>query len=357
MPKKILLINLPGMGDTLMFTPVLPPLKAHFPQSHITALVMHASSRQILEENPYIDRVLEWNFMREPFFKTMNFIRRLRQERFDISLTSYPGNRAAYNITSFLIGARQRIAHQYRHHNGSNLHWLNHHTLTESNDRHNVEENIRLLEFLGIAPAGVARDPQFFLNSRNEQFALDFWQTHQLAKKELVVGMHTYSSEFKNMHRKCWPKERFAELIDLIAERYASAVVLFEGPVDEKNNDGIAALAKHQPIRVRQTSVAQTAALLKKCQVVVSNDSGVMHLAAAVKTPCVAIFGPTNPQKLGPFYAEHVVVRKGLPCSPCFYYSADPLTCRAGLDYGCLCTITAAEVLEAIAKLNRRPKV
>jgi heptosyltransferase-2 len=350
-PARILLINLPGMGDTLMFTPTLQPLRARFPHAHITALVMHESSRQVLAGNPCIDRIVHYDFMRAGKAASLRYFYGLRRERLDVSLTSFPSNRLDYNAAAFLIGARLRIGHRYQHQTYRNLPWLLHQVVRETGDRHNIEENLQLLGPLGIDISRASRDPVFMLTSKDERFAAEFWQTHGLNARRRVVGLHTWSTEFKNMHRKCWTRQGFAALVDRLADGDDCTVLLFEGPHDAAANDAIARLCRHQPLRATGLAVGQTAALLKRCHALVTNDSGVMHLAAAVKTPTVAIFGPTDHVRTGPYGPLHRVIRKGLPCSPCFYYSPRPLTCPAGLDYACMQDITADEVFAAVQSL------
>ena len=152
---KILVLCLPGLGDTLMFTPALRALRAHFPQAQITAIVMYKSSYDVLEGNPHVDEVILWEFIKKGFLKSVAFMLKLRRERFDVSIIAFPANRLQYNLVSFLAGARLRIGHRYQHQNLIHLPFLNHRTILESDALHNVEENLKLLEFLGIKAGGV----------------------------------------------------------------------------------------------------------------------------------------------------------------------------------------------------------
>jgi ADP-heptose:LPS heptosyltransferase len=97
--------------------------------------------------------------------------------------------------------------------------------------------------------------------------------------------------------------------------------------------------------------VRQAAALMKKCSLFISNDSGPMHMAAAVGVPTVAIFGPTNPVWVKPWGVKHRIVRLGLPCSPCFRYSPAPLKCAAHIDFACLKDIDVDQVHKACLDL------
>jgi ADP-heptose:LPS heptosyltransferase len=91
--------------------------------------------------------------------------------------------------------------------------------------------------------------------------------------------------------------------------------------------------------------------LLERCRAFVSNDSGVMHLAAAVGVPVVGLFGPTDWVRLHPWTLQHAIVRRDLPCMPCFYYSSRPLRCVANINYACMREISVDEVYNAVQTL------
>ena len=108
----------------------------------------------------------------------------------------------------------------------------------------------------------------------------------------------------------------------------------------------------HKPLLVSNLSILQVAAIIKRCKIFITNDSGLMHIASAVDTPTIAIFGPTNPLWVHPWGVKHKIVSLGLSCSPCFFYSQHPLTCkRKENDYLCITGITTEMVLQATKDL------
>jgi len=135
---------------------------------------------------------------------------------------------------------------------------------------------------------------------------------------------------------KLWGHDRFAELI----RRLPSARVVLTGSAAER--ESIDKIAQGRRNLAGQTDLFQLAELYRRCQVVIANDSGPMHLAAAVGTPVVAIFGPTDPALTGPYGGQHVVLRAGIPCSPCFKDS-----CANNVPMECMKRVTVEQVLEA----------
>ncbi|MFQ6093816.1 MAG: glycosyltransferase family 9 protein [bacterium] len=345
---RILVLCLPGLGDTLMFTPALKLLRAHFPDADIKALVMYRGSYEVLEGNPHLDEVILWEFLKEGFLKSLRFMLRLRRQRYDVSIIAFPANRLQYNMVSFLAGAKLRLGHQYRHQNLVHLPFVNHRTILESDELHNVEENLRLISLLGVGTEGVQPALEIYPSQADYEQAEAFWAERKLSQKPFVFGIHVWSTTLKDMHLKCWDRAKFAALIDRLKESYDCEILLFEGPHDREVNDSIINAVRHRPIVVRGTTVKGTATILQRCSLLVANDSGVMHVGAAVGVPIVAIFGPTNQKWVGPLSERCMLVKKDLPCQPCFIYSTKHLECKAGLNFECLTAIEVEDVLSAV---------
>ena len=348
---KILILCLPGLGDTLMFTPALKLLRDRYPDATIKALVMYKSSYDVLEGNPNLDEVILWEFLEEGFLKSMKFMLRLRKERFDVSVIAFPANRLQYNMVSFLAGAKLRLGHQYKHQNLIHLPFLNHKTVLESDELHNVEENLKLITLLRVKTNDFKPVLEIYPSDADHRMAQAFWDENRLSQKSYVFGMHVWSTMLKDMHYKCWDKRKFAALINRLKEKYDCEILLFEGPHDREVNEFISNTVQHRPVIVRETSVKETAAILQRCTLLVTNDSGVMHVGAAIKVPIVAIFGPTNHEWVGPVSDKCSLVKKDLPCQPCFIYSTRHLECKEDRDFECLKAIEVDDVLSAVENL------
>ena len=359
LPRRIVVFCLPGIGDATLFTPALASLRRAFPAAHVVIVTMFRGTADILETNPDVDEVRCFDFFHAGTWQVARYVWALRREGFDLSILPFPANRLGYNLVNRVVGRRWRAGHRYRRQSWRNFWFLNNVVVRQTDGRHNLEENLDLVRaicrHIGVAIPTADTTLGLHLTADDERFAAGFVAGEGIADDDLVIGIHTYSSTFKNMHRKCWDKENFVRLIERVGEVHPRArVVMFSGPSDVATTDYI---VRHVGLRVTvvaQPNLRPALAVLKQCRLFVSNDSAIMHLAAAFGVPVVALFGPTDWRHLHPWGVPHAVVRKGLPCMPCFTYSSRPLRCVAGLDYACMREITVDEVLEAMRHLLAR---
>jgi heptosyltransferase-2 len=168
-----------------------------------------------------------------------------------------------------------------------------------------------------------------------------------------VLGIHAGTSTFKGHANRRWPKKRFIEMINLFPDDH----FLLFGVLDEIEINHRIKESVNNPDHVTvvdNKTIRQVAAIIHYLDGFISNDSGLMHIAAAVNTPVVAILGPTNPVFIHPWHVKHEVVRLGLPCSPCFYYSPRPLRCALNNSYKCLVELDVEKVTLAVRKCFAR---
>jgi len=349
--KRILVISLAGIGNTLLFTPALRLLRERLPTAQISALVMFKSAKEILEGNPHLNEIIHWNFIQAGPWHSLRFLAQLRSREFDISINAYPANRREYNLISFLIGAKQRLGHKYEHLDLFSLGFLNNRRITESPHLHDVEENIALLGLLGRGEEP-PKKLEIFLAEEDKEFA-NGWLMKRGLKGCFMVGFHAGSAKFKNAVKKRWAKGKFIQLGKVLIQKHNVKILIFGGPDEIKINQEIYDSLGRNGWLVKDTNMRQTVALMERCSLFVTNDSGLMHVAAALSLPVVAIFGPTNSVWTYPWGTEYEIVRKGLPCSPCFFYSVRPLSCRYG-DFRCIGSIEVEDVLKGIGRLMGR---
>src|SRR5437762_3814131 len=144
LPRRILILCLPGIGDAILFTPALALLRRAFPDAHITALTMFRGAADVLQTNPDLDEVRWFDFFHAGVRAGIRYIWRLRREGFDLSILGFPANRIEYNLVNAFVGRRWSAGHGYRHQRGRNLAFLNNIRVQESGTLHNVEENLAL---------------------------------------------------------------------------------------------------------------------------------------------------------------------------------------------------------------------
>ncbi|MDA8387840.1 MAG: glycosyltransferase family 9 protein [Nitrospiraceae bacterium] len=354
---RILVLPLYGIGDVLMTTPALRNIKEKIPSARVTCLHMSRATRDILIGNPNIDDNIHFPFLEAGRLRGARFLSGFRG-RFDVAINFYPSNRKDYNIASFLSGCRIRMGHTYGMHNWRELNFLKNRTLPEDDQLHNVEENLRLLEFLGI------KDPyayplEAFLAEEEDRAAGGWLLENGIDERTPLVGLHPGTSAFKEHVKRRWPPERFPRLIDGLCSVLADhRFLVFGGPEEaplKKSITGNCAPSSRGRVHAVETpGIRQAAALVKRCGLFISNDSGLMHMAAAFQVPTVAVFGPTNPRWVSPWMCPSRIMGPAASCAPCFRYSPAPLRCRKRLDFKCLADMSAESVMMAALSLMGR---
>ena len=202
--------------------------------------------------------------------------------------------------------------------------------------------------FLNIARAcGIeakTRSYEFFTTSREQSYIADLFQEHGLKKSDFLVVINPGG----NWDLKRWPKENFAQLADRLIKDYQAKVLLTGAKKDLSLAQDIAALMKGRPIILcGKTSLGQLAALMENVNLVISNDSGPMHIALSQKARVIALFGPTSCKITGPYgQNNYLVIQKDVGCKvPCYQ-----LNCR---NNRCMKAISVDEVLQAAAESKK----
>jgi heptosyltransferase-2 len=349
---KILVIALSGIGDALMFTPAIELLKKNSPNSEIDALVMIKGSEEIFSLNPNLNKVIYFDFVNEGLVNSLKFVKRLRNI-YDSSINVYPSNRKEYNIINFIIGAKKRIGVKYLRKNIFNLGFLNNVLVKEDDSVHNVNTNIKLCE--AIIKKEFNEEPalSYQLKENDLQVAKEFLQAHFINDQDLIVGFHAGCSTLKNHIQRRWEPEKFAGLAKRLIEEHSAKILLFGGPDEKELKIKIFKLINSENVFVVETnSLNQSSAIMKRCNVFITNDSSQMHIASALQLKVVALIGPTNHHYIHPWKTEHKIVSLNLDCAPCFFYSPRPLICnRNDVKFKCIKEINVEMVYNSVAEL------
>ncbi len=347
---KILVIALSGIGDALMFTPAIELLKKYSPNSEIDALVMIKGSEEIFSLNPNLNKIIYFDFINEGLVNSLKFVKRLRNT-YDSSINVYPSNRKEYNIINFLIGAKKRAGVKYLRSNVLNLGFLNNVLVEEDDSVHNVKTNIKLCE--AIIKKEFNEEPalSYQLKGDDLEFAKNFLLTHFIKGQDLIVGIHAGCSTLKNHIKRRWEPEKFAGLAKSLIDEHSAKILLFGGPDEKELKNKIFKLIKSENVFIVQTeSLNQSSAIMKRCNVFVTNDSSQMHIASALQLKVVALIGPTNQNYIHPWKTEHKIVSLNLECSPCFFYSPRPLICsRNDVKFKCIKELNVEMVYNSVA--------
>lgn len=339
-PEKILLIKLRAIGDVVMSTIVLDNLAAAFPDAAIDFLTEPAAAGIVLG-HPALRDVLvldrrAWKKQGwvEQLKSNASFLRSIRSKKYDLVFDFFGNPRSAL-ITAW-SAAPVRVGYNYRIRRLA----YNRIVLSRANEIHEADWHLDALTALHIPT--VSHRLQIATTAQDRKFAQDFLRTCGWPEKKMVA-----INFYGGWPAKRWPLARFAELADAIAQHYDVGFVVTWGPGEEAGARQLRDMA-HVPLHLAPpTSLKQAAALLADVSLMVTTDSGPMHIAAAMNTPCVAIFGPTNPELQGPYGPQHVIVRKEeLDCLCC-----NQLDCS---HTSCMGQLSVAQVLAAVQEGIRK---
>ncbi len=297
---KILVISLAGIGDTLFATPLIHELRANFPDATIDALVMWPGSRDLLENNPHVNRVFQKNLITASKLEAVNFLRSLGKNDYDISISTHPQSRIHYRFAAWLAGAKTRISHEYECF-GVFDHWLVNRTLPQDYSRHAAENNLATLALIGVKPKLPVHELEIFHTSDEVKWADDFLAQNGLAGKKWL-GVHVGSGGTKNLALRRWPLANYIALSRQLGEWRSDFPILFFGGPEEQIDHKIIHTALPNAIFPPTKNLRQAAALLRRARAFLSVDTALMHVAAAMKVPAqIVIETPTWNQPIEPF--------------------------------------------------------
>lgn len=348
---RILINALSGIGDAVMFSPALAVLKKHLHGSKIDMLVMFRQIGEIYKTNKNVNNIHFIDFLHQSKFKSLWEINKIRRNKYDISINVYPSNRKEYNLLNLMLGAKTRIGSSYDNFSKANWDFLNTKLKHEVKDRHNVLENFDLVK-LAAPDAKEEEIGRLELNVplEDEVHATEYLIDNNLTDK-FLIGFHAGSALFKRHINKRWAADKFVDLAFILVEKYNAHVFLFGNDIDvneyiNNKTPGLTSIPKSD-------GMLQSIAIMEKCKLFVSNDTALMHIAAGLRIPTAAIFGYTNYKELYPWQNKHIIIRKELDCSPCFFNSPKPVKCiyTGEEEFKCMKTIEVNEVLEACKKL------
>ncbi len=342
MAPRILIVKLSSLGDVLHTLPAGQLLRQAFPEAHLGWAVERAHAG-LLAGQPWLDELIVWD--RGQAQGSWRFLRELCASRWDVAIDFQGLWRSA--LVARVSGARRIFGHAPTK---EHSHWLYHERVPLATmDRHAVERSIDLahavaLRLRGTVPAREQVRPAFALYpGAADRLAVDEWCAAQgLRAGERLVLLNPHCRKDANR----WPAERFTQLADRLL-RAGHRVALVGGNVAGDVCDAIARPLSESLWRADgKFSLLATAELIRRAQVFVTGDTGPMHIAAAVGTPIVALFGPANPLRTGPFTPSAQVIYKRLPCSPCYAKARCPL---GHAIPACLAEISVDEVSAAVS--------
>jgi heptosyltransferase-3 len=334
--RNVLIIKLRYIGDVLLATPTLRAIKAAWSDVRVT-MIVNRGTEDVLSGNPDVDEIL---VLDKGSLETQGrLIAGLRRRRFDTVIDLTDGDRSAF--LSWVSGAPVRIGFNDEHRWRGK--WYTHVVQSAPGAQHRIDRDLEALKSLGIQAS--SKELQLRLTPEEANSADELLDQLGVQRSQSMVILQPGARYWF----KAWPPERFAELGDRLMAQHGCQVLIGGSDQDIDIAQEIQRMAKRSPIIMAgRTTIKQFAAIAKKSALFVGSDSGAMHIAAAVGTPVVAMFGPSNPREWGPRGGPVEVLYKGLDCRSCFHP-----TCTRG-EENCMRLIAVDEVMSASGRLMGR---
>lgn len=334
--QRILIARTDRIGDVILSTPVIHALRQKFPQAYISmAVAPHA--REIVEGNPYLDEVIIYDKdgKHKSWWRTLKFASRLKKKKFDLAIILHPTNRL--HLIAYLAAIPQRLGYDRKL--GFLLNCKKKHTKQEGR-KHEAEYNLDLLSGLGVT--GDPQDLLMPIRQESEQHIDELFRKNGLSQTDKILAINPGAS----CPSKIWPAERFAEVVERLVGLYDFKILILSGPKEIYLADQIANEIKGKVVNLAgKTSVSQLASILKRCTLFISNDSGPVHIASAVGTLVISIFGRNqaglSPLRWGPLGKHGKYLHKSVGCIQCLAHNCTK-------EFACLKAITVEDVLKAV---------
>ncbi|MDD5129568.1 MAG: glycosyltransferase family 9 protein [Candidatus Omnitrophica bacterium] len=353
--KKFLIINPFGIGDVLFTTPVIKALRHQHPDSFI-GYWSNLRVKPILESNLQINKVFALSrgdlkkIYRESFFKgiwmAFKLFWEIKKEGFDICLDFSLDHR--YSLLAKIAGIKKRIGFNYK---GRGRFLTGKIDIEGYADKHAVDYYLGLLKFLNIPAA----DKTLCLpvSAEGELKARKIFASVGIEKTDSVIGIFPGAggSWGKDAAAKHWPALKFAQTASKLMEHFAAKVVILGDESERKIAEVIVHAMVKKPIDLTgKIGLDSLPAVIKNCNLLLTNDGGPMHMAVALGVKSVSIFGPVSEIIYGPYPAdnEHLVLKSSLECRPC-YHNFRLAACDK--DRECLKRVSVDEVFNAAVKL------
>ncbi len=343
--RKILIRVNNWIGDVVMISPAMRSIRNHFKEAKISILAK-TWVLEALRGNPFFDELVEYENLskHKGLIGKWRIIQTLKGKKFDLAILFQKAFEAAF--FSYLSGIPQRAGYDTDRRGFLLTHKIN--ETEESRRKHHVEYFLDIARFLGCR---IDDRSLYFHIEQNDRIATrKITNSLSLEPGKQLVSIHPGTSK----PERSWHLERFSLLADKIVKESGAHIILTGAKQDETVCKQIIAGMKHKATDLSgQLTVKELGALLEMCSLFIGNDSGPMHIAAAVRVPIVALFGPGTPEKTAPFVdpSQYIAITKRYPCAPCrqhFFKECHPSS--SGKPY-CLEDITVEDVFEAVSKM------
>ncbi len=353
-PKTILLLKFGHIGDTILTLPVLKALKENFSSSTIVFIVA-SWAEEIMVNSPFVDKFIIFD---DPFYnrrvltelnipKKLQMIRLQKILKFLITIRNLHCDvvfdlNGTFNslIYTYLSGAKHLIGYDPQ-----GIGYLLDDKVQPTEDKQIVDQCLDVIRILGVKTD--VQGPFIFSSNKDKLYAQTYFQQNNLNEYDLIVGIHPGAPFIPRR----WPKERFAKIADILVKKYNAKIIYFGGKDEVDLVTSILSLMEKPAFSlVGKTTIRESIALIERCNFFICNDSSLMHIAALLNIPVIALFGPGQYPLFAPYNEFSVVVREDVGCNPCNESAAVwRKMCKRGRVY-CMEAITIQKVLQIISQ-------
>lgn len=339
-----IIVRMPNwIGDLVMATPVLTDLRKKYPKATITAMCK-TSVCELLKEDDRIDELYCFSKPSRIFTRRVekrNIIEKLKEGKYDLGILLTNSFSSAWwfwqGKVKSIIGFNTNLRNAFLDYPVD--------FPKDLEKEHQVITYKRVLSPLGIEISDTA--PSLCVSEESLQLAKELLAQRGYVENSPLIGINPCAQYGP---AKCWPKERFRKVIEKLLSDEKVFIICFG---DNQSASLVKQVCQGLPERVMNlagvTSLPELVALIKLCDVLLTNDSGPMHIADALNTPLVALFGSTNEEKTGP-YTKGEVINKKTGCSPCYLRECP-------IDFRCMKQIEVEEVYLAVLKELKKKDV
>lgn len=338
MGDNILFIELAGIGDAVLSVPAIRNLRRCFPAASIVVLA-YPETAQLLKKCPYLDRLFVLRHGRTGLLENMTTLIKLKKMNFDKAINLYRlySTAGAIKMRLLLNFIKPKIKIG-RNTDGKGPFFDIKINDSSASQRHDAQVKLDLIEALGCRIED--KHLEVWFDDSDTQFIRDFLEKNSVSDSDILIGINPGS---RRPSRR-WRQERYAATADELVKKYKAKIIMTGSQAEHGLIEKIIRKMSHRPIDTcGRLSLTQTAALINKCRLYISNDTAPMHIANALKVPLVAIMGPGT-MRTAPYQKENcIILKKESSCAPCYKFSC--------WEQKCLDAISVDEVIEACGRL------
>lgn len=309
--KRILIVRNDNIGDVVLTTPAIEALRKHYPDAYIAILVAEYA-RGAIDGNPHLDKIYSYQKAKHSdgskllaWWRQYKVIKKIRKGKFDLAI----GIRSVFSPSQgwlvFASGAPMRLGHYPK--KRKYLSFCYNIYADENPDK--THEIIRSLNILRKIKVDIEKkDIFFFVPEEEKKKVREFLERNKLKKEKKLVCLHISGRVGEG---RWWDPVNYISLSDSLVEREDVDLVLNWPPKEASIGDEILSKIKNRPIIFESRGIKSFAAFLQKCDLLITLQGGAMHIAAALKTPTIAIFDKADPDVWHPWGEGHIVLKKG----------------------------------------------